>query len=183
MNIFVLDINHEKCVRQYVDRHVVKMIVETAQLLCTAHHVLGSNKDYMYRKTHENHPCAKWARETLSNYIWLVNLGMAMCREYTYRYDKIHKTEDILRQLQTDFPPIKSEKQELTPFALAMPDECKINPPTPNEDYPSEIDNIILSAVMSYRIYYIRDKQHLAKWTKREMPDWFVLEEKKNLEI
>jgi len=84
MNIFVLDTNQEKNPEYHCDKHVVKMIVETAQLLCSAHWMSGGSATY--RKTHVNHPCAVWARKTKSNYLWLCNHGLALCNEYTKRY-------------------------------------------------------------------------------------------------
>jgi phage-related protein len=74
MNIFILDKDPKKIAMYHNDKHVVKMIVETAQLLCTAHHVSGTNGDIPYRKTHQNHPCSIWARESIENYNWLLTL-------------------------------------------------------------------------------------------------------------
>jgi len=155
MNVFVLHTDPTLCAQMHADKHVVKMIVETAQLLCTVHHLKGSNRDYMYRKTHVNHPCSKWARESVQNYKWLCRLGLELCREYTYRYGKIHKTQRVLERLALDIPNLPDS--ELTAWALAMPIECKV-----------END-----AVESYRRYYVMEKQRLAKWKNRNVPTWF----------
>jgi hypothetical protein len=140
------------------DRHVVKMIVETAQLLSTAHHLAGLDLDLteLYKQTHINHPCSKWARESIDNYVWLCDLGMELCYEYTFRYGKIHKTQEMLQVLR-DFRP-NLRNVGLTPWALAMPDYCKH----------------FGLAVESYRKYYVMEKQHLAKWKNREVPFWFT---------
>jgi Pyrimidine dimer DNA glycosylase len=154
MNIFVLSYIIEECARFHCDKHVVKMILESCQLLSTAHHEhpieLWKPK---YKSTHKNHPSAKWARESLSNYIWLCQLAKALCIEYTHRYGKIHKCEEYVDELRLNTPDIQDNG--LTRFALAMPDYCKC------ED-----------AVASYRDYYLIDKYHLLQYKKRERPPW-----------
>lgn len=156
MNIFVLDRNPEIAARFHCDKHVVKMILESAQLLSTAHHVLGGN-GAVYKKTHENHPCALWVREGADNYYWLFSLMLFLGQEYTFRFGKVHKTiSDHLKTL-SELPfswqlPVGRRKD----FVLAMPDDCKI------EDDP----------VASYRKYYIEHKSNLLNYTKREKPEW-----------
>lgn len=150
MNIFILDTDPQLCAQYHNNKHVVKMILETAQLLCGVHWVSG--KEAPYRLSHKNHPCAIWVRECLENYVWLCDLGMELCIEYTYRYEKRHKSQDIIEWCITNPPPLK-ERGKLTPFRLAMPEECKIG-----------------GAVESYREYYIREKKHFSKWKNRETP-------------
>ena len=152
MNIFVLDLDPRKASEYHNDRHVVKMILETAQLLCTTHHQTGNHR-VPYRSTHINHPCAIWARESLDNYLWLRDLGLALANEYSYRYEKIHKTQIVIEDLKT--PDLK--KKGLTDFELAMPEEYVIK-------------NDIVG---SYRNYYRRGKSHLAFWKKRGKPFWW----------
>lgn len=92
MNIFVLDRDVKKCAIYHNDKHVVKMILESAQLLCGVHHMTESNiNDIPYKLSHKNHPCSIWAREDISNYLWLCELGLELCKEYTYRYGRRHK--------------------------------------------------------------------------------------------
>jgi hypothetical protein len=155
MNIFVLDTNPKIAAQMHNDKHVVKMILETAQLLCGVHHMTGG--DAPYKISHRNHPCSIWARECLENYIWLCDLGLELCVEYTHRYNKRHKSQDIIEWCLINTPNIK-EKGDITPFALAMPDECKIG-----------------DAVESYREYYLKYKKDFSKWTNREIPFWFTL--------
>ena len=119
MNIFILDENPKKCAEYHNDKHVVKMILETAQLLCGVHHMVESKLDVPYKLSHKNHPCSIWARECIENYVWLCDLGMELCLEYTYRYGKRHKSQDIIEWCIINHPPIK-EIGELTPFRLAM---------------------------------------------------------------
>lgn len=153
MNIFILDYNIHKCAQYHCDKHVVKMILEYAQLLCTTHHLTGSTEEILYRKTHVNHPCSIWTRESLSNYNWLVNLGLELCKEYTHRYGKIHKTQRIIEWCSNNKPTIT--KEGLTSFPLAMPNEYK------TED-----------VVDSYRNYYNGAKQNLFSWKNRKRPFW-----------
>ena len=155
MNIFVLDNDYVECAKLHVDKHVVKMILEHAQMMCTVHHLIGGY-DYKipYKSTHVNHPCNKWLRDSIENYEWLYNMTSALNDEYRYRYDKNvnHKSFDVIESLPfPDLPDVK-----MTRFARAMPDECKI-------------DNDI---VASYRNYYNVAKQDILKWTKRDIPAW-----------
>lgn len=153
MNAFYLDYDFNKNAEYHVDRHVVKMIVEAAQCASTAKWILG--EEGPYRKTHVNHPTVKWTAATLGNYTWMCNYGLALCKEYTYRYGKIHKTQEKLEFLIKN-PPAKIPLALMGDFALAMPDEYKHDDP-----------------VVAYRNYYIGAKRHLAKWTKRNVPDWW----------
>ena len=151
MNIFVLDKDPRIAAQYHNDRHVVKMILETAQILSTINHKYGVEAPY--KATHHNHPCVLWAEQSTANYEWLVTLGFALCNEYTHRYNKIHKSVEAL--VATAFPPEDLPVGELTPFAQAMPDDCK------------DID-----AVVAYRKYYNQHKQDLASWKNRPTPAW-----------
>ena len=159
MNIFVLSFNFVECAQDMVDRHVVKMILEYCQLLSTAHHILDHEpkKDFIYKPTHVNHPCAKWVRESSANYTWLVNMLGALLQEYTYRYNKVHACTRLYPYFQSELPD-KIPHGDLTPFALAMPDECKV----------------VGDPVQSYRVYYITHKQNLFAWKKRSRPQWLT---------
>lgn len=153
MNIFVLDLEPQKCAEYHMDKHAVKMILETAQLLCGVHWVTGSEAPY--KLSHKNHPCSIWVRECYENYVWLCDLGMELCKEYSYRYGKRHKSQDIIEWCIVNKPNIRNNG-DITPFALAMPDECKIG-----------------DTVESYRTYYIKEKYKIATWKNREIPYWF----------
>ena len=154
MNIFVLDENPNVCAQYHCDKHVVKMILETAQLLCGAHWTIGSEAPY--KLSHKNHPCSIWVRECVENYIWLCDLGIELCKEYTYRYGKKHKSQEIIEWCMVNIPKLK-ENGSMTKFALAMPDEYKV-------DY---------SVVESYRNYYRGAKTSFAVWKNRDVPVWF----------
>lgn len=153
MNIFILDENPDTAARQHCDKHVVKMILETAQMLCTAHWESGGEAPY--KSTHKNHPCTIWARESVDNYKWLCDLGVSLCDEYTLRYGKVHKTQAIIEWLVDNVPNIPDVP--MTPFAQAMPDEYKSK-----------------DAVQAYRNYYLGEKQNIAVWKYSQTPRWFV---------
>lgn len=155
MNIFVLDRDVRKCAKYHNDKHVVKMILESAQLLCGVHHMVEENTDEVpYRLSHKNHPCSIWSRENISNYLWLCELGLELCKEYSYRYGKRHKSQDVIEWCLTNPPSLPEE--DFTEPPKAMPDEYKV------ED-----------VVQSYRNYYCGDKKYFSKWKNRDVPYWF----------
>jgi hypothetical protein len=155
MNIFVLDEDIDKCVIYHNDKHTVKMILEYAQLLCSVHHVSGTKLEIPYKLAHKNHPCTIWTRECIENYNWLCKLALALSKEYTYRYGRRHKSQDVIEWCISNKPNI-IKNSSMTSFAQAMPIEYK----SPN-------------AIEAYRKYYNEDKQHLANWKHRETPEWF----------
>jgi len=162
MNIFFLDENPTLSAQYHVDKHVVKMILETAQLLCGVHHMTDQVTDQVpYKLSHKNHPCSIWCRESLSNYLYLCELGLELSKEYTYRYGKRHKSQDVIEWCLINKPNIPDI--EFTDPAKAMPDEFKVD-----------------SVVESYRNYYMVAKSNLAAWKNREKPFWF---EKKELTL
>ena len=126
MNIFYLSTDPEKAAKYMYNKHVVKMILESAQLLCTAHVISdGENANVPYKVTHKNHPSAIWARESTSNYKWLYNHMIALGEEYTRRYGKKHltilKCSGVLSKA-----PANVTKTELTPMPQCMPDQYKV---------------------------------------------------------
>lgn len=155
MNIFALDNDPVLSARAMCDKHVVKMPLESAQLLSTAHSVFGSWQVGMYQPTHINHPSAIWCRSTASNYLWLVQHGLALCHVFNQRYGHPHKSLTVIRQCS--ILPVGIPLGDLEPFALAMPDDCKGEDP-----------------VQSYRNYYMRHKSHLCAWKiPTHKPYWF----------
>lgn len=154
MNIFYLDEDPVLAARYSVDRHVVKMILETSQLLSTAHHILDgeSAPSGIYKSTHRNHPSAVWARSSDANYEWLYLHYLALMDEYTFRYGKHHKSgelQNILVKLPTNIP------------------TSKFTQPPPAMDISYIISD---NSVTNYRNYYKYGKAHLHKYTKREVP-------------
>lgn len=151
MNIFILDNCPIKSAKWQVDRHVVKMILETAQLLCS----IFEPNTAPYKRTHYNHPCSIWARESYDNYKWLLTHGLALCDEYTNRYSKHHKSKEIIIWCANNVKPEMFSKSEKTEHPKCMPDYCKVD-----------------DAVMSYRNYYRTHKRHIATW-KQNRPEWY----------
>ena len=154
MNIFVLSKDHQQAARWHVDKHISKMPLESAQLLCTN---LSNMKIYSpYKPAHVKHPCTLWVGESRSNFLWLCDLGHELCVKYRYRYGREHACELIIAYARSQADKFKDVG--LTPFAQAMPDEYK-GP----------------CAIEAYRKYYAGGKTHLATWKGRPRPEWFPL--------
>ena len=184
MNIFWLSFIVSECARFHCDKHVVKMILETTQLLFTAHHLTQSESNWIetykkeigkdpYKPTHKNHPCSIWARKSTANYNWLCKLGLELCKEYTRRYSepnkppKKHTCEAYLTWLKDHTPPI--EKQEFTVPPMAMP--VRYQRISKKKNISSQINSVI----NSYRAYYCGSKAKFCKWNKGRdpTPTWF----------
>jgi len=130
------------------------MILETTQLLNNAKIKHNPNLHPIYRETHKNHPCTLWSAKTDANFNWLNDLGLALCTEYTKRYYKIHKCEEILLSFkERDF---YIPSGDLTPFVQCMPDQYKSD-----------------DTVSAYRNYYLGDKKSFAQWKNSEVPFWW----------
>ena len=100
MNIFITDVDPTKCAKYLDNKRVVKMILESTQMLCTALNVLSEKQITRYKSTHVNHPCNVWVRQRIQNWRWLYNHAKALAKEYTRRYGKRHKCEDVLQELK-----------------------------------------------------------------------------------
>ena len=159
MNIFYFYDCPIKSAQAQPDKMLVKMPLETAQMLCTAHRELDGDKyadeTGLYKRAYWNHPCTIWARESSENYKWLYQHFLALGSEYKFRYGKVHSTDSLLRDLLSS-PPTNIKWGGLTTIPQAMPDHCK---------KPDSVD--------AYRTYYIQEKKRFAKWTKRQVPHWF----------
>lgn len=185
MNIFILDENIEKSAQAHCDRHIVKMPLEMAQMLSTNLYILNGItskaqsfreesrvkqifqgfpkkpstserfRDY-YMMYNPNHPCTIWLRQSLENTKYGIELFTALLDEYTYRYNKTGILYKVCQWMKDNYAFDLLPEIGLTPFAQALP-----------EDLKSE------NAVEAYRKYYIRDKSHLAKWSKRGIPEWW----------
>jgi hypothetical protein len=159
MNIFALDSNPILAARYHNDRHCVKMIVEYAQLLSTAHHVLDqglSSVDLtaIPKATHRNHPCAIWVRERSANYQWLYRLWVATLGEFRTRYQHPHSYEALVHQLM-NLPLCIRGSRRRQPFVQCVPDEYRRG-----------------NAIEAYRAYYLGAKRHIATW-KVGAPAWW----------
>ena len=189
MNIFVLDKDPTKAAQLQFDKHVVKMIVESGQMLSTAHRVLDGTlerlpsksgktmvKHYVlddveadliyYKAVHYNHPCTLWTMESEENYRWHWEHMYALCLEYRHRYNKLHKSETVLWALRS--APDNIPKGPMTPFRLAM----KSNPECMFPEDP----------VKSYRLFYeTKQERFKMRWTKREVPEWFRINKNANI--
>ncbi len=160
MNIFVLDLCPKKCAQYHGDIHVRKMLMEASQLLSNAHTFYGSKRKGLCLPTHTHHPCSIWAHQTRANYLWLLDLYVELHNEFMHRFKKAHANY-LNRYDAISSPPTLLNGTELTPFALAMPDEFKV-----------EGDAQAPAVVASYRNYCTQRKQAMHKWTNRNKPEW-----------
>lgn len=182
INIFFVDADPVKAAQSLVDKHVVKMILESAQLLSTAHRILDgveynekrlvngsvptryrnikrwrlydSRETIVYQATHINHPSAVWCRESVSNYNWLAEHLYGLLDEYKYRYNKQHKCSEVAYYLQS--PPYNLKTHEWSEMPCAMDDVYKISN----------------NPIVNYRNYYKIGKLKLHSWSNRTPPSW-----------
>lgn len=158
MNIFILSLNPYLCALYHNDKHVVKMILETAQMLCITHYLCSNcPSEYLYKRTKAfvNHPSTRWIRQSRGNYIWTYLLFRNLCNEYTFRYNKIHLCETKFMSIFNTIPELLPPGN-MTPFALAMPDDVKHSNP-----------------IVAYRNYYKKYKKGFCVWSKRNTPPWY----------
>jgi hypothetical protein len=165
MNIFYLDRDPVVAAQMMCDKHVVKMILESAQMLSTAHRVLDgdeyADRVGLYKMAHKNHPSTIWVRANSKNYEWLWEHMDALMKEYTYRYGKHHATERLIHDLWKSPYNLPDSDGDFTDPPQCMPDHCK------NED-----------TVSAYHKYYILEKSNFATWKRRDKPEWFNEREK-----
>jgi len=171
MNIFVLDENPITAAQMMCDKHIPKMVVETAQMLASALRRHGATDDMMpiakttnrpYKGGYHNHPCTIWSSVSQMNFLWLVEHGLALSVEYMMRFGKNHACSDAITQMQHHYNIIPVGR--LTPFARAFNKEL----------YPFLYDEEQYSAVEAYRAYYSIDKRRFAKWEKgTPAPYWW----------
>ena len=174
MNIFYLDTDPVKSAELHCDKHVVKMIIEYAQLMSTAHRVLDGDlyedrtannrrikrwrlnnsnmENVLYKASHINHPSNIWIRSSDSHYQFVYDMFVALCNEYTHRYGKTHLTEEKLKDILQHLPNNIASEDFVDP-PQAMPDDVKTH-----------------DAIDAYQNYYRVYKKAFAKWTARETP-------------
>lgn len=176
MNIFYLDHDPKICAAFHCDKHVVKMILEYAQILSTAHRLLDGvqvkitlktktkinyvmrnpeHEQLLYKVTHQNHPSTVWVRQSSQHYAWLYEMFVSLLEEYTHRYGKVHATAKLVDILKN--PPKNLKDNGWVDVTPAMPDEYKSS-----------------TALQSYRSYYTQAKKELLSYKNREVPEWVL---------
>lgn len=182
MNIFVVDSNPRQAARDLCDKHVVKMIVESAQMLSTAHRVIDGKPYTRLSRTGRrlkcwshpnermdlslclptmvNHPCTKWVMENDQNYLWLHQHTVGLLDEYTVRYHKAHSMDELIHVMLKTPPQGIAKATSTTPFAQAMPDQYRVAD----------------DAVTAYRNYYAGEKRRFAVWKTARVPQWWKVE-------
>jgi len=151
MNIFYVNQDPVIAAQQLVDKHVVKMPLETAQMLCSAF----SQGEAPYRRTHYNHPSTVWSRASYDNYMWLVAHGLALCDEYNYRYGKEHKSKSIINWCRDNVEKISFKQTGFSDPPQCIPDDSK------DSDH-----------VKAYQTYYNKHKSYIFSWKNRTPPEW-----------
>lgn len=160
MNIFVIDENPVQAAKWLLDKHVVKMLLESCQIFCTNYHIQGIEAPY--KPSHINHPSTIWSRTSYDNFLWLLEHSYAISAEYTERYGRRHKSEDVLDWIESNMWQLSFDSNDLTPFAIAISEDSICRTLT-NFNQLSIVDN--------YRAYYKYDKKHIHQW-KQNKPDW-----------
>lgn len=137
------------------------MTLETAQLLCSAF----PEGEAPYKRSHYKHPSSIWLRQSRENYRWTLMHGLALAKEYTERYGKVHKSEAVIKWCFTHAFKIDFPEEGLTtpPYAISADMNCRM--------LITEFDS--LSRVEQYQLYYIMDKAHFAIWPQGKMPEWY----------
>lgn len=164
MNIFVTNKCPAISAMEHCDVHLRKMIVEVAQMLSTAHFVLDSVQ-VGYKPTHINHPCSVWIRQTTSNYNWAYAHFVALCGEYSNRFNKHHATFDKVVEVLSN-PPQNAPQGDLQPFAMAMPDEYKkLGVYDQTKAYQAYLRD-------KFKEWGCRAKPIKVEWTHQNKPAW-----------
>ena len=148
MNLFYLDRDPVIAASYHYDKHKVKMVLEAAQMLCTAHHCYGSSAqkaNVPYKQAHLNHPSTVWVRRSRTTYLWAYEYMIALGKEYTKRYGKEHLTIIKCRDFLST-PPVHIQGDEWVEPPQCMPDEYKV---------PGD-------SIMAYWNYYEQDKYKIA---------------------
>lgn len=153
MNIFYTDKNPKIAARNLCNKHIVKMPLEAVQMLCTVFHLNGINAPY--KKVHEKHPCVLWLLKSMNNIDWLIEHSKEMFKEYSKRYNKIHKSEQVLDWCISNKNRLSIQYRGLLEFPQAMPDKYKSS-----------------NSLISYRNYYIGEKLSFAVWPVNKIPSW-----------
>jgi hypothetical protein len=163
VNFFYLDKDPKICAQYYCNKHVLKIPIEIGQILSKIHHELKSGADYS--KLYKNSLVVKdtigpyvWALESIDNYNWTVQLGLALIDEFKFRYNRdTHKTENIIKYLYNNPPNLP--KIGITKFKITNKFDM--------------FQYISSDPIICARYNYAEMKCANDKWTKRDKPDWF----------
>jgi hypothetical protein len=156
MNIFALSEEPGLAAQAHTDKHVVKMITESAQIMSTVLIGLGVEDERLYKETHQHHPCVRWAATNKENFFWLHSLLFELIKEYDYRWPanaglKFLRAREIADASLSYLHLLPLGQR--TPFALH-------------------------GTVAGYRRHYVANKLKSACWTRREPPKWIATERK-----
>ncbi len=164
MNFMILSSDPVECARMHPDKIINSQIKEAAQMLFLPFWMEARDDSRIEKQlkgigaclpTHEWHPCTMWVRRSQGNYYWAYSLFLALLKEKRRRWIEPHEYEKFRVILSS--VPRTVFFGDLTPFAQAMPDECKVEG----------------DAVAAYREYFRQHKRHYAKWYGNQIPKWW----------
>lgn len=155
LNIFYVDADPVRAARDLADQHATKMVLESVQLLASAHHLSGTATPDLPKLTHRNHPCAKWVRSSIHHYRWLARHAVALAEEFERRYGHPHSWAGLATFLATNEPPLS--KASFVEPPQAMPEHCRVDG----------------DCVAAYRKYYKDEKSRFARWMHSPLPEWW----------
>lgn len=169
MNIFITDNDPQACARNLDDVRLNKMILETAQMLCTVAYEHLTDDIIPYKSTHVNHPCTRWVRSSTDALVWTVQHFNALYNEKLYRTGKPHLSYSKLQPMLS----------QLARTLVIDYDKQLDGPPNPvyAGDYPVH-DVGKLDAIKSYRNTMVHKwtddiaKGRAPTWRGRDIPEW-----------
>lgn len=147
MNIFALSDNPVEAAQMLKLGHIVKMPLESAQMLCTA--LWAQNISAPYKPAYPKHPCTMWVQKSSENFEWLVKHSLEICKMYTQFYEKTHKSQSVIEECYNLFQPDLFNRKNITSFAQAMPEKYKVS---------EKIEGSLFDGVVAYRGYYYHEK-------------------------
>lgn len=159
MNIFFVDADPAIAAKSLCDRHVIKMTLETAQIMSAAVRYYAEPIEHhnLYKSTHIHHPCVIWARQTRGNFNWLSVHGVALYQQYRARYGKQHKSSGVILRAAAYADVIPDGEETPFPICMKQHPECIV------ENDP----------IQSYRNYYNQVKSKFATWKDSNPPEWY----------
>lgn len=164
MNMFILDSCAIKSAQLNCDTHTSKIILEIAQMMCIPYHLKGVD-NVPYKICHINHPVSKWVRASYENFSWTSNHAYNLYFEKLYRTGIGHKSIEVVKWATANIDLLNLPRTGLTKFAIAINENslCRKDPSFDESD-----------PVKCYQLYYKYDKKDIAKWTKREVPEFML---------
>lgn len=168
MQIYIFDQDHEKNVKNYADKQLGKMMIEYCQLLSFSHHLTGRTAPYKMCRTYKNNAYTKWVMQTKGNYIYLKGLVWQVGLEYLDRFDKTKEDHKTFKAIEWFMG--KPHRPNFNKFTIG--DTYEMTPFVPKKGYEDVFEKFGIEN--SFQTYFNDCKQHIARWSNRPTPSWFV---------